>query len=124
MERMMSLAAGFKDEDQQIKTPAGDSFKMTALLPVIKSASLKILVISLGYHTCYLILRLVTRRDRPLAINAYYGFDTSISPIYEMINLSQVPRSGISLSETKYSVYLKAKAVQPQATKSLGVPVT
>lgn len=86
----MRLAAAFKYEDLQIKTPADESFKMTALLSAIKSASLKVLVVSLGYHTCYLILRLVVRKDRPLAINAYYGFDTSNSPIYEMINFSQV----------------------------------
>jgi hypothetical protein len=73
---------------------------MTALLSVIKPTTIKILIISLGYHTCYLVLRLLFRKDRPLAINAYYGFDTFNSPIYEMVNLSQVRlqmRSSLSI---------------------------
>jgi hypothetical protein len=90
MERLLRLAAAFNYEDVQTKTSADDSFKMTALLSVIKPTTLKVLIISLGYHTCYLVLRLVFRKDRPLAINAYYGFDTFNSPIYEMVNLSQV----------------------------------
>jgi hypothetical protein len=90
MGKLLRLAAAFKFEDLQVQTPAGDSFRMTALLSSIKPATTKILIVSLGYHTCYLLLRLAIRKDRPLAINAYYGFDTSISPVYEMINLSQV----------------------------------
>lgn len=90
MENLMRLAAAFKYEDLHVKSSADNSFRMTALLSAIKPATFKVLVISLGYHTCYLILRLVVRKDRPLAINAYYGFQTSNSPIYEMINLSQV----------------------------------
>jgi hypothetical protein len=90
MERMLRLAAAFNYDDLQTKTPADGSFKMTALLSVIKPTTLKVLIVSLGYHTCYLSLRLVFRKDRPLAINAYYGFDTFNSPIYEMVNLSQV----------------------------------
>jgi hypothetical protein len=90
MERLLRLAAAFNYEELQTKTPADDSFKMTALLSVIKPTTLKVLIISLGYHTCYLVLRLAFRKDRPLAINAYYGFDTFNSPVYEMVNLSQV----------------------------------
>jgi hypothetical protein len=90
MERMLRLAAAFKYEGLQAKAPADDSFKMTALLSVIKATSLKVLVVSLGYHSCYLVLRLLLRKDRPLAINAYYGFDTFSSPVYEMVNFSQV----------------------------------
>jgi len=90
MENLMRLAASFKYEDMKSRSSADDSFRMTALLSVIKPATVKVLILSLGYHTCYLILRLVMRNDRPLAINAYYGFNTSGSPIYEMINLSQV----------------------------------
>jgi hypothetical protein len=90
MENLMRLAAGFKYEDMKSRSSADDSFRMSALLSVIKPATVKVLIVSLGYHTCYLILRLVVRKDRPLAINAYYGFNTSSSPIYEMINLSEV----------------------------------
>jgi hypothetical protein len=90
MERLLRLAAAFSYENLQTKTPDEDSFKMTALLSVIKPTTFKVLVISLGYHSCYLVLRLVLRNDRPLAINAYYGFDTFNSPIYELVNLSQV----------------------------------
>ncbi|XP_021941208.1 odorant receptor 2a-like [Zootermopsis nevadensis] len=89
LERMMHLASAFKYEDPQIRTPADNSFRMTALLTAIKPASLKVLAVSLGYHTFYIIIRLVAREDRPLAINAYYGIDTSNSPFYEIINLSQ-----------------------------------
>lgn len=105
MERMLRLAAALKYENLQTKTPADDSFKMTALLSVIKPTTLKVLVISLGYHSCYLVLRLLLRKDRPLAINAYYGFDTFSTPIYEMVNLSQV-RSQTQNSSYKLLHYL------------------
>ena len=90
MENLMRLAAAFEYEDMKSRSSADERFRMTTLLSVIKPATLKILIISLGYHTCYIVLRLVMRKDRPMAINAYYGFNTTSSPIYEMINLSQV----------------------------------
>jgi hypothetical protein len=104
MENLMRLAAAFKYEDMQSRSSADDNFRMTALLSAIKPATLKVLIISLGYHTCYLILRLVVRKDRPLAINAYYGFQISNSPIYEMVNFSQVSLycPCILLTDTKH----------------------
>jgi len=104
MENLMRLAAAFKYEDMKSSSSADDRFRMTALLSVIKPATVKILILALGYHTCYLILRLVMKKDRPMAINAYYGFNTSSSPIYEMINLSQVSLcfSSICLTVTKW----------------------
>jgi hypothetical protein len=106
MENLMRLAAAFKYEDMKSRSSADDSFRMTALLSAIKPATLKVLIVSLGFHTCYLILRVVVRKDRPLAINAYYGFNTSGSPIYEMINLSQVSVyfSCIFLTDTKHQL--------------------
>jgi hypothetical protein len=106
MENLMRLAAAFKYEDVKSRSSADDKFRMTALLSAIKPATLKVLIISLGCHTCYLILRLVVRKDRPMAINAYYGFNTSSSPIYEMINLSQVSLyfSCIFLTDTKHQL--------------------
>jgi hypothetical protein len=90
MERLMHLAAVFTWEDLQAKTHADDSFKMTAIFPVIKPATLRILTIFFSYHICYISLRLVLGNDRPLSINAYYGFNASSSPLYEMVNVSQV----------------------------------
>jgi hypothetical protein len=106
MENLLRLTAAFKYEDVKSRSSAGDNFRMTALLPAIKPTTLKVLIISLGSHTCYLLLRLVVRKDRPLAINAYYGFNTSSSPIYEMINLSQVSLyfSCIFLTGTNYQL--------------------
>lgn len=106
MENLMRLAAAFKYEDMRSRSSADDSFRMTALLSAIKPVTLKVLIGSLGCHTCYLILRLVVRKDRTLVFNAYYGFNTSSSPIYEMINLSQVSIyfSGIFLTDTKHQL--------------------
>jgi hypothetical protein len=90
MERLMHLAAAFTWEDLQAKTPAVDSFKMTAIFPLIKPATLRILIIFFSYHTCYITLRLALGDNRPLSFNAYYGFNASRSPLYEMVNISQV----------------------------------
>lgn len=86
----MSLAAAFNWEDLHIKTLADDNFKMTTLLAAIKSLSLRILAVFFSCHICYISLRLALGENRPLSINAYYGFNTSRSPLYEMINISQV----------------------------------
>jgi hypothetical protein len=90
MERLMRLAAAFRWEDLQVKTTADDSFKMTAIFLLIKPATLRILATFFSYHICYISLRLAFGGDRTLSINAYYGFNTSRSPLYEMVNVSQV----------------------------------
>ena len=89
-EHVMRLAAAFTWEDLQNKTRPDVSFKMTNLLPLIKPATLRILIIFFGCHTCYISLRLWLGDNRPLSINAYYGFNTSSSPLYEIVNVSQV----------------------------------
>jgi hypothetical protein len=87
---MMRLAAAFTWEDLQTKTCPDVSFKMTNLLPLIKPATLRILVIFFGCHICYISLRLGLGDNRPLSINAYYGLNTSNSPLYDIVNASQV----------------------------------
>lgn len=106
IENLMHLAAAFKYEDMKSRSFADDRFRMTALLAAIKPTTLKVLIVSLGSHTCYLILRVGLRKERPLALNAYYGFNTSSSPIYEMINFSQVSFyfSCIFLMDTKHQL--------------------
>jgi hypothetical protein len=89
-ERLTSLAATFNWESLQTTTLADGNFKMTNLLPAIKPVSLRTTLIFFSCHTCYISLRLLLGNDRPLAINAYYGFNTSSSPQYELINFSQV----------------------------------
>jgi len=89
-EHLMRLAAAFTWEQLQDKTRPDVSFKMTNLLPLIKPATLRILIIFFGCHTCYISLRLWHGDNRPLSINAYYGFNTSSSPLYEIVNVSQV----------------------------------
>lgn len=89
-ERLMRLAAAFTWEDLQNKTRPDVSFKMTNLLSLIKPATMRILIIFFGCHTCYISLRLWLGENRPLSINAYYGINTTSSPLYEMVNASQV----------------------------------
>ncbi|XP_033607071.1 uncharacterized protein LOC117282255 [Cryptotermes secundus] len=99
--RLMLLAAAFKWEVSQNKTIADDNFKMTNLLPAIKSASLRILTIFFSCHTCYISLRLALGENRPLSINAYYGFNTTSSPLYELINLSQLEKLRANLLDIR-----------------------
>jgi hypothetical protein len=89
-EHMMRLAAAFTWEDLKNKTRPDVSSKMTVLLPLIKPATLRILIIFFGCHICYISLRLGLGDNRPLSINAYYGLNTSSSPLYEIVNVSQV----------------------------------
>jgi hypothetical protein len=86
----MRRAAAFKWEDLQTKTLIDSNFKMTNLLSAIKPVSLRILAVFFSCHICYISLRLALGENRPLSINAYYGFNTSSSPLYEVINVSQV----------------------------------
>jgi hypothetical protein len=89
-EHMMVLAAAFTWEDLQKKTRPDVRFKMTNLLSLIKPATLRILIIFFGCHICYISLRLGLGDNHPLSINAYYGLNTSNSPLYEIVNASQV----------------------------------
>ena len=89
-EHLMRLAAAFTWAHLQKNTRPDVSFKMTNLLLLIKPATLRILIIFFGCHVCYISFRLGLGNNRPLSINAYYGFNTSSSPIYEIVNVSQV----------------------------------
>jgi hypothetical protein len=86
----MKSAAAFKWQHLQAKALAGSDFRMTNLLSAIKPTSLRILAAFFTCHLCYISLRLALSENRPLSINAYYGFNTSSSPFYEVINVSQV----------------------------------
>ncbi|KAJ9599909.1 hypothetical protein L9F63_009809, partial [Diploptera punctata] len=69
--------------------PYNKEFFITWLLPRIKPISLKIYIVTMTFHAVYCIVKLAFGSNRPLTVNADYGFDTSPSPLYEAINLMQ-----------------------------------
>ncbi|KAJ9585801.1 hypothetical protein L9F63_002392, partial [Diploptera punctata] len=69
-------------EDFKTKT-AGP---MTTLLPRIKPMTYRINVVFFSIHTAYCVMRVA---NGLLTTNAYFGFDVSKSPLFEIMNISQ-----------------------------------
>ena len=65
-------------------------FAITWLLPRIKPLTVRIYSGTMLFHLIYCIFRLTFRNDRPLTFNSVHSFDTSPSPIYEVVNVLQV----------------------------------
>ncbi|PSN36547.1 Odorant receptor 103 [Blattella germanica] len=62
---------------------------MTLLLPRIQPMTVKTNIVFFGIHSIYSFLRVILTKTRQLAVNSYWGFDVTPSPIYQLIFVAQ-----------------------------------
>jgi hypothetical protein len=63
---------------------------MAGRIPMIQKLTWQSIVLIMVSHAVHQTHRLATRNDRPLVFNAWFPFDTTGSPVYELVYLSQV----------------------------------
>jgi len=91
----MDLTESFTWED--LPTRDADTGHLTAAgwIPLIQKYSARAAVTIFVFHTTQSTIRIVTNHET--VMNAWYPFDWTVSPFYELVNISQVT---ISKTET------------------------
>jgi hypothetical protein len=92
----MDLTDSFTWED--LPTTDAETRQLTAAgwIPLIMKYSKNAAIAILCFHTVQSTIRIVTNHET--IINAWYPFDWTISPFYELVNISQV-----TFSKTRFS---------------------
>jgi hypothetical protein len=63
---------------------------MAGRIPLIQKFTWQSILLIMVSHAVHQTHRLATRNDRPLVFNAWFPFDTTNSPVYELVYLVQV----------------------------------
>ena len=88
IERAMDLTDSFTWED--LPTTDADTGHLTAAgwIPLIQMYATRIAVVTLAFHCVHSTIRIVISHET--IILAWYPFDWTVSPFYELVNISQV----------------------------------
>ena len=88
IERVMDLTDSFTWED--LPTRETDTGHLTAAgwIPLIQMYNNRAAVVSLAFHFVQSTIRIVTNHETIFI--TWYPFDWSVSPYYELVNISQV----------------------------------
>ena len=99
IERAMDLTDSFTWED--LPTKDADTGQLTAAgwIPLIKTYTARAAVAIMVFHTVQSSIRITTKHETLFI--AWYPFDWTVSPFYELVNISQV-----TVSKKKILVYL------------------
>jgi len=96
IERAMDLADRFTWED--LPTTDAHTGHLTAAgwIPLTMKFSRNLVIVIFCFHTVQSTIRIVTNHETILT--AWYPFDWTVSPFYELVNISQVTISKSELS--------------------------
>ena len=92
MVHMLRLTDAFIWEDLPTTDPVTGSLTMAAWIPRIQKFTTVIATIAIGFHVVQTAIRYTTSDDRPFMFGAWYPFDVTKSPTYELIGITQVRR--------------------------------
>jgi hypothetical protein len=87
---MIHLTDAFIWEDLPTQDPDTGSLAMVAWIPRIQRILNLVMYSAVITHVTQSILRIVLAGDRSLLYSAWYPFDTTKTPAYELINIIQV----------------------------------
>ena len=93
--RMLRLTDAFIWEDLPTTDPVTGALTMAAWIPRIQKFSSIISTTAATFHVVQTTIRFTFIDARPLMFGTWYPFDATKSPIYELINMSQVKASVI-----------------------------
>ena len=88
IERVMDLTDSFTWED--LPTRDADTGHLTAVgwIPLIQTYSTLAAIAAITFHYVQSTIRIVTSHET--LFTAWYPFDWTVSPFYELVNISQV----------------------------------
>ena len=87
---MMRLTDAFIWEDLPTREPDTGSLAMVAWIPRIKRVLTLVMYSAVITHVGQSILQILLAGDRSLLYSAWYPFDTTKTPAYELISIVQV----------------------------------
>jgi hypothetical protein len=88
--RLMYLTESFTWEELPTTDPETGSLTMAGWIPRVQSITRRIIYFIPIFHLSFTVFRAAVSTKRPLSYNTWYPFDTSLSPAYELINITQV----------------------------------
>jgi hypothetical protein len=88
IEYLIRFAESFKGDDFPNRDPDTGSLTMTGYIPLVNNLTKYGWTFVAVFHAIQSTLRMLTSRS--MIFTTWYPFDASISPLYEIINLSQV----------------------------------
>ena len=88
IERAMDLTDSFTWEDQPTRDADTGHLTAAGWIPLIMKCSRSAAIAILCYHTVQSTIRIVTNHETVYIV--WYPFDWTISPFYELVNISQV----------------------------------
>ena len=101
MERAMDLTDRFRWEDLSIRNADTGQLTAAGWIPLTMKYGKNAAIVILCFHTVQSTIRIVTNHETVLS--AWYPFDWTVSPLYELVNISQVI---ISMTEFFLSVLI------------------
>ena len=87
---MLHLTDAFVWEDMPTRDPDTGSLAMVAWIPRIERVLTVTMYSAVTIHATQNILRILLGGDRSLLYSAWYPFDTTKTPAYELTNIVQV----------------------------------
>jgi hypothetical protein len=87
---LLTLTESFAWSDLPARDHATGALTMAGRIPLIQRLTWQSNLLIMASHAVHQTRRLATRGDRPLVFNAWFPFDTTASPIYDLVYISQV----------------------------------
>jgi hypothetical protein len=84
----MDLTDSFTWEDLPTRDAGTGHYTAAGFIPLIMKYSRNAAIVILSLHTVQSTIRIVTNHETVAA--AWYPFDWTVSPFYELVNISQV----------------------------------
>jgi hypothetical protein len=88
IEHAMDLTDSFTWESLPTRDTESGRLSAAGWIPLIKMFSTRAAIVNVFYHFGQSTIRIVTNHDT--MIIAWYPFDWTVSPFYELVNISQV----------------------------------
>jgi hypothetical protein len=88
IERAMDLTDSFTWEDLPTRDADTGHLTPAGWIPLIPMFTIRIVVLILAFHCVQSTIRIVTNHET--LFNTWYPFDWTVSPFYELVNISQV----------------------------------
>jgi hypothetical protein len=84
----MDLTDSFTWEDLPTRGADTGYLTMPGWIPIMKMFSIRAAVVLIMVHTVQSIIRMATNHETVFVV--WYPFDWTVSPFYELVNISQV----------------------------------
>ena len=96
IERVMDLTDSFTWEDLPTRDADTGHLTPAGWIPLIMAYSVRVTIAGLCVHIVQSTIRIVKNQETMLVV--WYPFDWTVSPFYELVNISQVTISKTVLS--------------------------